>query len=337
MKFIFPPIKPFLTILCSVCLLSGCGTLKVSGEESLPEAVIDPDDISEEQLIEILLPDETVVCQVNEKEGLTAYMQNTNFAGWDEVDTIPNQAELRYIIMSYEKVTDEFFLENGAPEVTIGEEWLYDDNGDFYIKDVFEGDVTNYHIPALAGEYIMKLPQNGSDIKDKNDILASWGINGFDTDSTKASAAETFDAISEEENEIDEADSHTYSAGELAMVSKEQKIEISLQDSDTIYTMTNLEEIANFYNRLKHNTWTEIELLPEEAHPICVVTTFQLERHTSGKNLVENEILTLLKAKDQFYIRDIIPSDLSDEADMEIYYSIPDDVAGYIEDTAKQN
>lgn len=101
--------------------------------------------------------------------------------------------------------------------------------------------------------------------------------------------------------------------------------------------MTDLEEIADFYNQIKRSTWLEIEDLPEEKSNICEITTYQLERHTTKKNLVENEKLVLFQAQNQYYILDIIPSHSSDIEDMESCYSIQDNIASYIKKLANLN
>ena len=85
-------------------------------------------------------------------------------------------------------------------------------------------------------------------------------------------------------------------------VSKEQKLEISCQDSEIVCTMTDLEEIADFYNQIKRETWVEIEGLPEGKSNICAITIYQLERHTIEKNLIEDEKLTLFEAQNQYYM-----------------------------------
>lgn len=211
----------------------------------------------------------------------------------------------------------------------MGEEQFYEDNGNFYIKDLFEDNSVNYHIPTSTGKYIVNLVQKGSDISDKNDIFASWGVKDFEPGS--ANGLDIFDGFSGG----NEAKSHSYSADELADVSKKQKIEIVFQNPEATYTMTELEEIAEFYNQIKQDTWTEIGQIPDEKNDICEITTYQLERHTKEKNLVENEKMTVFEVQNQYYILDIIPGTLSNMEDMEIYYSIPNDVANYIKEIAQ--
>ena len=309
--------------MCCICLLAGCENEKIY---SIMETTIKTEEMSEEQFIEMMSPEEVVVCQVVGKNTIIDFIQNEKIEEWEEISEIPKQAELQYFIISYEKVTDEFWREKGAPEISMGEAKLYEYNGDFYIESIFGDDATNYCIPASSGEYIVKLAQSGSDIVDKNDIFASWGVNNFDV---------------ENEGEIlgteNESNNHSYSADELAKVSKEQKLEISCQDLGTVCTMTDLEKIADFYNQIKRGTWLEIEDLPEEKSHTCEITIYQLERHTTRKNLVENEKLTLFEAQNQYYILDVIPSHSSEMEDMEIYYSIPEDIANYIKNLANLN
>ena len=157
-----------------ICLFTGCGIVK---SYSGAETTVNAEEISEEQFVEIVSPEKIVLCQVVEPNEVIAFIQNEKMEEWEYVSEIPMQAELQYIIISYKKVTENFWLEKGAPEISIGKESLYEDNGDFYIEDVFEGDSTYCRIPVSAGEYIMKLAGNGSDILDKDDIFASWGIN----------------------------------------------------------------------------------------------------------------------------------------------------------------
>ena len=64
---------------------------------------------------------------------------------------------------------------------------------------------------------------------------------------------------------------------------------------------------------------------------------FCLERHTREKNLVENEKLILFEAQNQYYIQDVIPSCSEDIDDMEIFYSISNDIGNYINKLANQN
>lgn len=314
-----------IAVVCCICLLAGCETEKTySGVET----AISPEEISEEQFIEIASPEGTVLCQIVGKKALIDFFQNEKREEWKETSEIPMQAELQYMITSYEKVTEEFWQGKGAPEISESTESIYEYNGDFYMESVFEGYTVNYHIPVSAGEYMVGLARSGSDISDKNDIFASWGIDALEVED------EEEDVYMESENEEDH---HLYRAEELAKVSKEQKLEISCQDSEIVCTMTDLEEIADFYNQIKRETWVEIEGLPEGKSNICAITIYQLERHTIEKNLIEDEKLTLFEAQNQYYILDMIPSHSEDMDDMEIFYSIPDNISNYIIKLVNQN
>ncbi len=313
-----------------ICLFTGCGIVKsYSGAGTMVNA----EEISEEQFLEIVSPEKIVLCQVVEPNEVIAFIQNEKMEEWEDVSEIPVQAELQYIIISYEKVTENFWLERGVPEISIGKEALYEDNGDFYIEDVFEGDSTYCRIPVSAGEYIMKLAGNGSDILDKDDIFALWGINDSGIEKAEEAFLKEPDKILRSENEDGY---HLYSADELAKVSKEQRLEIFDKDSELVYTMKDLEEIADFYNRIKRETWLERESLPEEKSNICEITRYQLERHTFEKNLIGNEKLILFEAQNQYYIHDIIPNCSEDMDDMESFYSIPNDIGNYINKLANQ-
>ena len=311
-------------------MFTGCGIVK---SYSGAETTINAEEISEEQFLEIMSPEKIVLCQIVEPNEVIAFIQNEKLEEWEDVSEIPVQAELQYIIISYEKVTENFWLERGAPEINIGKYALYEDNGDFYVEDVFEGYSAYCRIPVSAGEYIMKLAGNGSDILDKNDIFASWGINDFGIENEEEAVLKEPDKILKSENEDGD---HLYSADELAKVSKEQKLEIFDQDSELVCTMTDLEEIADFYNQIKRETWLEMEYLPEEKSNICEITIYQLERHTREKNLIENEKLMLFEAQNQYYIHDIIPNASEDIDDMETFYSIPNDIGNYIHQLANQ-
>lgn len=312
-----------ITLMCCITLLVGCEIKKTPETDNALAATINLEDVSEEQLIEFVSTEDIVIFQINGKNDIANYLQNANRTEWEEINEIPARAELQYIIMSYEKVTDEFWLEKGAPEISTGKEQFYEDNGIFYIKELFEDNLVNYHIPVSTGKYIVNLVQEGSDISDKNDIFVSWGVKDFDLD--------IFDSFSGG----NAAKSYPYSADVLADVSKEQKIEIVFQNPEATYTMTDLEEIAEFYNQIKRDTWTEIGQIPDEKKDICAITIYQLERHTKEKNLVENEKMTVFKVQNQYYILDIIPGTLSGMKDMKIYYSIPNDVANYIKEIAQ--
>lgn len=183
-------------------------------------------------------------------------------------------------------------------------------------------------------KYIMKLAGNGSDILDKDDIFASWGINDSGIEKAEEAFLKEPDKIFRLENEDGY---HLYSADELAKVSKEQKLEIFDRNSELVCTMKDLEEIADFYNQIKRETWLEMECLPEEKSNICEIAIYQLERHTREKNLIENEKLILFEAQNQFYIHDIIPKCSEDMDDMETFYSIPNDIGNYINKLANQN
>ena len=227
-----------------ICLSTGCGTVK---SYSGAETTVNAEEISEEQFLEIVSPEKIVLCQVVEPNDVIAFIQNEKMEEWEYVSEIPMQAELQYIIISYEKVTEKFWVEKGAPEISIGKYALYEDNGEFYTEDAFEGDSTYCRIPVSAGEYIMKLAENGSDILYKNDIFASWGINDFGIENEEEAVLKEPDEILKSENEDDY---HLYSADELAKVSKEQKLEIFDQDSELVCTMKDLEEIAAFRNQI---------------------------------------------------------------------------------------
>lgn len=314
-----------------ICLFTGCGIVK---SYSGAETTVNAEEISEEQLFEIASPEEIVLCQVVEPNAISVFIQNEKIEEWEYVNEIPMQAKLQYTITSYEKIADEFWKEKGMPEISIGKDILYEDNGDFYIESVFESDSSYCRIPTSAGEYIMELARNGSDILDKNDIFASWGINNFDVENEGETVLKEQDKILKSENE---GGNQLYNADELANVSKEQKIEIFDQDLNIVWTMTDLEKIADFYNQIKRETWLEVECLPEEKSNICEITIYQLERHTREKNLIENEKLILFEAQNQYYIQDVIPSCSEDIDDMEIFYSIPNDIGNYINKLANQN
>lgn len=306
-----------------ICLFTGCGIVRpYSGAET----TINAEEISEEQFLEIVSPEKIVLCQVVEPNEVIAFIQNEKIEEWEDVSEIPVQAELQYIIISYEKVTENFWLEKGAPEINIGKYALYEDNGDFYTEGVFEGYSTYQRIPVSTGEYILKLAGNGSDILDKDDIFASWGINDSGIEKEEEAFLKEPDKILRSENEDGYHFYHLYSADELAKVSKEQKLEIFDRDSELVCTMKDLEEIADFYNQIKRETWLEMECLPEEKSIICEITIYQLERHTREKNLIENEKLILFEAQNQYYIHDIIPKCSEDMDDMETFYSIPNDL-----------
>lgn len=312
-------------------LFTGCGIVK---SYLGAETTVNAEEISEEQFLEIVSPENIVLGQVVEPNEVIAFIQNEKMEEWEDVSEIPVQAKLQYIIISYEKITENFWLEKGAPEISIGKYALYEDNGDFYIEDAFEGDSTYCRIPVSAGEYIMKQAGNGSDILDKNDIFASWGINDFGIEKEEEAVLKESYKIAKSENEDGY---HLYSADELAKVSKEQKLEIFDQDSELVRTMKDLEEIADFYNQIKRETWLEIECLPEEKSNICEITIYQLERHTREKHLIENEKWILFEDQNQYYIHDIIPNDSEDIDDMEIFYSIPNDIGNGINILANQN
>lgn len=311
--------------ICSTCLLAGCDTERAYSEV---ETAISPEEISEEQFIEIVSPEGTVLCQIVGKKALIDFFQNEKMKEWKKVSEIPVQAELQYTISSYEKVTEGFWLGKGAPRISEGTERIYEYNGDFYMESVFEESIVNYHIPVSAGEYMVGLARSGSDIIDKNDIFASWGIDALEVEDDEE------DVYKESENEENH---HLYRADELAKVSKEQKLEISCQDSGIVCTMTDLEEIADFYNQIKSETWVEIEDLPEEKSNICVITIYQLKRHTIEKTLIKSEKLTLFEAQNQYYLLDMIPSHSEDVNDMEVFYSIPDNIANYMKKLVNQN
>ena len=146
-----------------ICLSTGCGIVK---SYSGAETTVNAEEISEEQFLEIVSPEKIVLCQVVEPNDVIAFIQNEKMEEWEYVSEIPMQAKLQYIITSYEKISEEFWKKKGVPEISIGKETLYEDNGDFYMESVFEGDSTYCRIPESAGEYIMELASNSSDMID---------------------------------------------------------------------------------------------------------------------------------------------------------------------------
>lgn len=108
-----------ITLMCCLTLIAGCEMKKTQETDNALASTINPEDVSEEQLIEFVSTEDIVIFQINEKNDIANYQQNTNRTEWEEVNEIPAQAELQYIIMSYEKVTDEFWLEKGAPEIIL--------------------------------------------------------------------------------------------------------------------------------------------------------------------------------------------------------------------------
>lgn len=137
-----------------ICLFTGCGIVK---SYSGAETTVNAEEISEEQFLEIVSPEKIVLCQVVEPDEVIAFIQNEKVEEWEDVREIAAQAELQYIIISYEKISENFWLEKGAPEISIGKYALYEDNGDFYVEDVFEGDSSYCRIPVSAGESFRKV------------------------------------------------------------------------------------------------------------------------------------------------------------------------------------
>lgn len=97
-----------ITLMCCITPLVGCEMKKAQETDNALATTINPEDVSEEQLIEFVSPEDIVIFQINGKNDIANYLQNANWTEWEEVNEIPAQAELQYIIMSYEKVTDEF-------------------------------------------------------------------------------------------------------------------------------------------------------------------------------------------------------------------------------------
>ena len=328
-------------LFCSALFLTGCGGREPLGRESPSQAMayletsINPDDVQEEQLIEILSPQKTIVCQITGKTALIDYFEHENFAKWEQADAVPQEARLQRIVMSYEKVTDDFWLKRGAPSISTGEEWLYAHNGAFYLKAFSDsGEETAYRIPADAGKYMMELAQESSGYLEKEDIFASWGIDREDMDAELAKETST-DTLSgevfQETAGKEKGESrHIYTAKDLKRVSREQKLEVHYLDSDMVFTVTDLEEIADFYNQIRRDTWTEAEGLPEGSRKLCTLTSYQLQRHTTQKNLVENEELNVYNFQDAYYILDRIPGSLAGVEDMERCYLVSNEVAEYI-------
>ena len=94
-----------------ICLFTGCGIVK---SYSGGETTVNAEEISEEQFLEIVSPEKIVLCQVVEPNDVIAFIQNEKMEEWEDVSEIPAQAELQYIIISYEKITEKFWVEKGA-------------------------------------------------------------------------------------------------------------------------------------------------------------------------------------------------------------------------------
>lgn len=97
-----------------ICLLTGCGIVR---SYSGAETTVNAEEISEEQFLEIVSPEKNVLCQVVEPNEVIAFIQNEKIEEWEDVNEIPVQAELQSIIISYEKITENFWVEKGAPEI----------------------------------------------------------------------------------------------------------------------------------------------------------------------------------------------------------------------------
>ena len=63
---------------------------------------------------------------------------------------------------------------------------------------------------------------------------------------------------------------------------------------------------------------------------LCTLTSFQFQRHTTKKNLVENEELNVYNFQDAYYILDRIPGSLAGAEDMDRCYLVSNEVAEYI-------
>ena len=74
--------------MCCICLLTGCETEKTF---STMETTINPEEVSEEQFIEIVSPEEVVLCQLIGKNAVIDFIQNEKSEEWEEVSEIPKQ------------------------------------------------------------------------------------------------------------------------------------------------------------------------------------------------------------------------------------------------------
>ncbi len=67
-----------------------------------------------------------------------------------------------------------------------------------------------------------------------------------------------------------------------------------------------------------------------KAATLNTLTSFQFQRHTTKKNLVENEELNVYNFQDAYYILDRIPGSLAGTEDMDRCYLVSNEVAEYI-------
>lgn len=332
-----------ITLMSIALCLSFLFTGLAAGCQSVTE-----NDVSKEQLIEIAEPDGNVIGQITDTKAILRYFNEQDISNWEEVASIPKEAETKFIYTTYAKILENVFLQEGKPPISVGQEILYQDSKGFYIENkiLYDSSVQDmyYKLSDKAGKYMLELSglsEISDKIVDKSEIFAAWGIEDFNFEEYKEieSADQNDDMKDIDEDEYYDLDYSAYtmrdigefSAEELAEVSKEQKVEISFSE-DNIYTITSLEEIADFYNNIYMNKWKEVKSIPVSKEEICEIGRYQLKRRSPHKTLALAERIYLYKSGGEYYILSSIP-DISDNEGMtmELMYQIPKESGKYIE------
>lgn len=319
---------PITFLLCIIILCTACGTDKI-------------EEVSQEQFLEITEPEHMeVIRQLTDPSAILEYSENEEIEKWDNIPSLPEDAIPLYIFTSYAKVTEPAFQKDGMPQIVIGEEILYQGPDAFYIEERTLPDdslsTLYYQIPDKTGKYLQSLAKKEGEIRDKKEFFVSWGIQEDITELQRTPSPEE-SAIQETPLPTNRplADLPPFRAEDLAKVSKKQRLEITVPSQDTPVIITDLEEIADFYNHLEMPQWTEVSSLPSDSQEQCTILRYQQNRKTASHELIETEHLTLYQFEDTYYLHSTIPPITSETPSMESYYQIPSGAAKYLEDFIK--
>lgn len=243
--------------------------------------------------------------------------------------SIPSDADACYVFETWEEDVRSRLAPEDRTFNHIFDMALYQNDGKYYLSvqlfgimsDALEGFFKDGHFDAEisdeTGEYLIG--------------LAEGDFHSGDPDGNGAKAPH--------EDSADFAQSYLQGRSDadyegVAAVSKNQKIEIlAAQGSEPVFSITGLQEIADFLNQQDAGEWEYTGSIPAGAEKICDIIRYAQPRKTGGSKLEEQYRDILYQASSGYYIQVVVADDGLDPAYEwlePLCFKIPDGVAGYL-------
>lgn len=294
-------VLPFTILFIAALTLSACGGASIT----------ETAETEKKQFIEIMDNNETIICQITDNETIMEITENENMEQWEIVSAIPADAEKQYTYISYELITEPVYKSAEGNKISVGTDCLYSDGENYYIvmQTNDNNAVISYKIPDLTGKYLEEIAGGTSLIQKKEELFLSWGIE--ENDIAESLTLNNDGKGETEGEEYRDYEKYPYQdVGEfdyagVKKASKYQKIEIYAEDK-TVYSTSDLEEIANILNAADMQNWERVSEIPENIWPVCTLKKYAHPKKQSGTELEETEYWEIYQSADHYYLTEHI-------------------------------